>query len=107
MVGPSDMTHLLLRHASEAISRLTLSVDVPPAAAREEAIFAGKAGVVAVPTVPWEPVLAFGRMLDELIAAADGGPRPQLDVRFGAQVTAILAAAEEAATTGRTIPLTA
>jgi predicted dehydrogenase len=105
MVGPRDMTHLLLRHASEAISTLTLSVDVPPAAAREEAIFAGKAGVVVVPAMPWEPVLAFGRLLDELIAAADGGPQPQLDVRFGAQVTAILAAAEEAATTGRTVRL--
>jgi predicted dehydrogenase len=107
MVGPRDMTHLLLRHSSEAISTLTLSVDVPPAAAREEAIFAGKAGVVAVPAMQWEPVLAFGRMLDELIAAADGGPQPQLDARFGADVTAVLAAAEEAARTGRTVQLAA
>jgi predicted dehydrogenase len=105
MVGPRDMTHLLLRHTSEAISTLTLSVDVPPAAARQEAVFAGKAGVLAVPAMQWEPVLAFGRMLDELLAAADGGPQPQLDVRFGADVTAILAAAEEAATTGRTVQL--
>jgi predicted dehydrogenase len=107
MVGPRDMTHLLLRHASEAISTLALSLDAPPAAGREEAVFAGKAGVVAVPAVPWEPVLAFGRMLDELIAAADGGPQPQLDVRFGVGVTAVLAAAEEAARTGRTVRLAA
>ncbi|GII22686.1 Gfo/Idh/MocA family protein [Planosporangium mesophilum] len=107
MVGPRDMTHLLLRHASDAISRLTLSVDVPPAAARQEAVFAGKSGVLAVPALQWEPVMAFGRMLDELLAAANGGPQSQLDVRFGAGVTAILAAAEEAATTGRTIRLAA
>jgi predicted dehydrogenase len=107
MVGPHDMSHLLLRHASEAISALTLSVDVPPAAAREEAIFAGDAGVVAVPTLPWEPVLAFGRMLDELITAAGGGPQPPLDVRFGAAVTAVLAAADEAARTGRAVRVAA
>jgi predicted dehydrogenase len=105
MVGPPDMTHLLLRHALAAISTLTLSVDVPRAAAREQAIFAGTAGVVSVPVVPWDPILAFGRMLDELVAAANGGPPPRLDVRFGAQVTAILAAAAEAASTGRSLRL--
>lgn len=103
MVGPRDMSHLLLRHESGAISTLTLSVDVPPAAAREEALFAGEAGTATVPPQSWEPVTALGAALDELIAAASGGPRPELDVRFGARVTAILAAAEEAAATGRTI----
>jgi predicted dehydrogenase len=107
LVGPRDMSHLLLRHGSGAISTLTLSVDAPPAAAREEAVFAGEAGVVAVPDLPWEPVLAFGRMLDELLAAADGGPQPELDVRFGAGVTAVLVAAEEAARSGRTVRLPA
>ncbi|MGC9671138.1 Gfo/Idh/MocA family protein [Planosporangium sp. 12N6] len=107
MAGPRDLTRLLLRHASEAISTLTLSVDAPPASARQEAVFAGKAGVVPVPTMSWEPVVAFGRMLDELLAAADGGPQSQLDVRFGVEVTAVLAAAEEAARTGRTVRLTA
>jgi len=105
MVGAPDMTHLLLRHAVGAISTLTLSVDMPPAAGREQAIFAGTAGILPVPALPWDPVLAFGRMLDELIAAANGGPQPQLDVRFAAQVTAILSAAAEAARTGRTVRL--
>jgi len=92
-------------HAVGAISTLTLSVDMPPAAGREQAIFAGTAGILPVPALPWDPVLAFGRMLDELIAAANGGPQPQLDVRFAAQVTAILSAAAEAARTGRTVRL--
>ncbi len=105
MVAPHDMTHLLLRHASGAVSKITLSVDVPPAAAREEAMFAGKAGVRVVPDVPWEPIAAFGHAVDDLIAAAAGGPPPALDVRFGVEVTTILAAAEEAARTGRTVPV--
>jgi predicted dehydrogenase len=107
MVAPHDMSHVLLRHASGAVSKLTLSVDVPPAAAREEAVFAGEAGVRAAPAVPWEPITAYGHALDDLIAAAGGGPRPALDVRFGAEVTTILAAAEEAARTGRTVPVSA
>jgi predicted dehydrogenase len=105
MAGPHDMSHVLLKHAGGGISTLTLSVDVPPAAAREEAIFAGEAGVVTVPQQPWEPVEAFGYALDDLLVAAAGARQPDLDVRFGAQVTAILAAAAEAASTGRTVSL--
>jgi predicted dehydrogenase len=70
MAGPRDMTHVLLRHAGGAISTLTLTVDAPAAAEREEAVFAGEAGVRVVPASPWEPVAALGRALDELIAAA-------------------------------------
>jgi predicted dehydrogenase len=106
MVGARDMSHVLLRHSSGAISTLTLSVDVPIAAEREEAVFAGEAGVITVPEQPWEPVTAVGIALSELIAAAAGGPRPEMDVRFGAEMTAILEAAAEAARTGRTITLT-
>jgi predicted dehydrogenase len=105
MAGAHDMNHVLLKHAGGGISTLTLSVDVPPAAAREEAIFAGEAGVVTVPQQRWEPVEAFGYALDDLLVAAAGGRQPDLDVRFGAQVTAILAAAAEAASTGRTVSL--
>jgi predicted dehydrogenase len=103
MVAPRDMNHVLLRHATGAVSTLTLSVDVPPAAAREEAVFAGEAGIHEVPEIPWEPIVAFGQALDELIASAAGTLRPAMDVRFGAEVTAILAAAEEAARSGRTV----
>jgi predicted dehydrogenase len=93
MTGPRDMTHVLLRHAGGAISTLTLTVDAPALAEREEAVFAGEAGVRVVPTVPWEPVAALGRAIDELIVAAGGGPKPALDVGFGAEVTAVLVAA--------------
>jgi predicted dehydrogenase len=105
MAGPHDMTHVLLRHSSEAISTLTLSVDVPPAAAREESVFAGDSGVAVAPQPPWDPPRAYRIALDELLAAAAGGPRPEMDVRFGAEVTAVLAAAVEAIGTGRTVTL--
>ena len=103
MAGPRDMSHVLLRHAGGAVSTLTLSVDAPAGAEREEASFAGEAGLLPVPQAPWEPVAALGRAIDQLITAAGGGPKPDLDVRFGASVTAILVAAQEAIKTGRTV----
>jgi predicted dehydrogenase len=106
MTAPRDMTHLMMRHASGAVSKITLSVDVPPAAAREEALFAGEAGIRTVPAIGWDPVAAYGHALGQLIASAAGELRPAMDIRFGAEVTAILAAAEEAARTGRTVAVT-
>ncbi|MBL7255097.1 Gfo/Idh/MocA family protein [Paractinoplanes lichenicola] len=103
LAGPRDMTHLLLRHASGTISNLTLSVDSPPAAEREDALFAGEAGVRTPPDMPWSPVDALGRAIEQLIAKAGGGPASELDVRLGAEVTAILVAAQEAIATGRTV----
>ncbi|GIF24729.1 putative dehydrogenase [Actinoplanes tereljensis] len=105
MAGPHDMTHVLLRHTGGAISTLTLSVDAAPAAAREETVFAGEAGIRPVPGAQWLPTEALGRAIDQLLAAAGGGPKSELDVRFGAEVTAILEAAQEAATTGRTVAI--
>jgi len=105
LVGAPDMTHILAKHAGGAISTLTLSLDAPPAAARNETIFTGTAGIISPPDLPWDPIEAFGVALDQLIAAANGGPQPAMDVRFGARVTAALAAAEESARTGRTVSL--
>jgi len=102
MAGVRDMIHVLTRHDGGAIGTMTLSVDAPPAAGREEAAFAGEAGVRTAPDAPWDPVPALGRAIDELLAAAAGGPEPELDVRFGARITAILAATQEAIRTGRT-----
>jgi predicted dehydrogenase len=103
MVAPRDMTHLLLRHSSGAVSKITLSVDVPPAAAREDAVFFGEAGIVPVPPVPWEEVRAFGNALDALLLAAGGGPSSPMDAAFGVSVTRILVAASEAASSGRVV----
>ncbi len=101
MAGPHDMTHALLRHESGAISTLELSVKVPPAAAREAAVFAGTAGVVSVPDQPWDPVQGIGAALDALLAGSH-----EMDVRFGAQVTRILAAVASAVATRTVVPVT-
>ncbi|HEY0002197.1 MAG TPA: Gfo/Idh/MocA family oxidoreductase [Actinoplanes sp.] len=105
LAGPRDMTHLLLRHASGAISTLTLSVDAPEGMKREEAVFGGEAGLRTVPEARWDPVVALGGAIDQILAAAAGGPRSELDVRFGAAVTSILVAAQESITAGRAVAI--
>ncbi|GAA2888958.1 oxidoreductase [Actinoplanes cyaneus] len=105
MAGERDLTALVLRHEGGAISRLTLSVDAPAAAARQSAEFAGEAGVWPVPAVEFDAVDMFGRAIDQLLAAAAGGPASAVDVRFGRQVTAVLGAADEAIAQGRTVRL--
>ena len=101
--GPRETTHVLLKHVGGAVSRLTLSVNAPVKAMRNEAVFFGEAGSAAVPTVDWAPVDALGRAVDQLIAAAGGGDQPACDVRFGANVVAVLAAADAAARSGHTV----
>jgi predicted dehydrogenase len=103
VAGPRDLTFVLLKHAGGAVSRFTLAVDAPPAAAREEAVFAGDAGIREVPRGRWDPADALGRAVDQLLAAAAGGPASALDVRFGAAVTAILDAAERSLTERATV----
>ncbi|MDR6325353.1 Gfo/Idh/MocA family protein [Actinoplanes couchii] len=103
VAGARDLTYLLLKHVGGAVSRLTLAVDAPPAAAREEAFFAGDAGIREVPRAEWDPVEAMGRALDELLSAAAGGPAPACDTRFGARVTEILAAAERSIAESATV----
>ncbi|WP_430788350.1 Gfo/Idh/MocA family protein [Actinoplanes sp. G11-F43] len=105
VTGARDLTYLLLKHAGGAVSQLTLAVDAPAAAAREEAVFAGEAGIRAVPRAEWAPAEALGRAVDQLLTAAGGGPASPMDVRFGAQVTAILVAAERSAETRSTVSL--
>jgi predicted dehydrogenase len=103
--GPRATTHVLLKHVGGAVSRLTLSVDAPPAVMRNEAVFFGETGRAEVPTVAWSPVDAYGRAVDALSAAAAGGDQPRCDVRFGTSVVAVLAAADAAARSARTITL--
>jgi predicted dehydrogenase len=105
LAGTHDLTALVLRHESGAISRLTLSVDAPAAAARQSAEFAGEAGVRPVPDVEFDAVEMFGKAVDQLLVAASGGPASPVDVEFGVRVTAVLAAADQALAEGRTVRL--
>ncbi len=105
LAADRDMTHVLLRHAGGAITKLTLSVDAPAKLEREDALLYGESGVVGAPPVEWLPVEAFGRAIDALIGTANGGPASPLDVTFGAEVVKILAAAADSISTGRTVKL--
>jgi predicted dehydrogenase len=86
--APRETTHVLLTHASGAVSSMVLTVDAAPAAARYETAFYGTRGWVAVP--PQE---------------ADSVTACRSDVHFGHQVTAVLAAAEQARDTGTSVPV--
>jgi predicted dehydrogenase len=101
MVAPRDMTHLTLRHSSGAVSRITLSVDVPPAAAREEAVLFGEAGIRPVPNPSWDPILAYGAAIDALLRGDTA-----MDVAFGASITAVLEAAAQSASSGSVVTVT-
>jgi predicted dehydrogenase len=105
LTGPHDNTHVLLKHEGGAISAMTLSVDAPVAAGREDYVFLGEAGVRQVPEVAFEAVAALQLAIDQLLTAAGGGPKSALDVRFGARVTRILEAATQSIDTGRKISL--
>jgi hypothetical protein len=105
MDGPRATTHVLLRHVGGAVSTLTLSVDAPTGAARHEAVFFGEPGSAAVPSPSFGVVQALGRAVDQLVAAAGGGAQPACDIRFGANVVAVLAAAEACVRGGHTITL--
>ncbi|GAA0802309.1 Gfo/Idh/MocA family protein [Spirilliplanes yamanashiensis] len=103
MSGPGNSTHVLLRHTAGQVTHLALSVDAAPAAQRSSAVLFGEAGERELPARSDAVVEAFGAAIDQLIAAAGGGAQPACDVRFGAEVTKILQAAEASARGGRTL----
>jgi predicted dehydrogenase len=106
MTGPRNTTHVLLKHLNGAASTLSLTLDAPPAAVVKEVVLFGEPGQVRVPTGELPPVVAFRAAVDQLIAAIDTGHRQHpCDVRFGRDVVAVLAAAQEAAGAGRTVRL--
>ncbi len=94
--GPGDTVHLALRHGPEVSSTVTLSLTVPPAAARTEAAVYGDDGWATLATAPVEAVGALGRALDELgDHVRSGAPHP-CGVAFGRDLVAVLERAEAA-----------
>ncbi|MGW1314173.1 Gfo/Idh/MocA family protein [Streptomyces sp. NPDC002426] len=94
--GPSDATHLLLRHTSGASSTVTLALDAPEAATGTEVEFRGERGVSALPPGGGDALGAFAAAVDALADAARTGVAHPCDVRFGLQLTEVLARAEAA-----------
>ncbi|MFD7921843.1 Gfo/Idh/MocA family protein [Streptomyces sp. NPDC059740] len=94
--GPGDTVLLSLGHRSGAASSLTLSLTAPQAGSGVGVTLRGAAGVTSLPVRQDPPETAYHRALDALLTAARGGPPHPCDVRFGAQVTEVLARAQAA-----------
>ncbi|MBE1487254.1 Gfo/Idh/MocA family protein [Plantactinospora soyae] len=104
--GPGDSVHLMLAHGETAASTLSLALDAPPASTTFEFAFHGESGIDTVPRGDGSAVDAFRLAVDQLVAEVDSGTRDQLvDVRFGRDVVAVLAAAQAAREQGRTVTL--
>jgi predicted dehydrogenase len=94
--GPYDTVYTILRHAGGATSTMALTLDAPATVTGSEVAFYGPAGYATVPPVDWRPVEAFAAAVSQLVRmAADGTTTHPVDVRFGRDVVAILAAADE------------
>ncbi|HCT77264.1 MAG TPA: oxidoreductase [Micromonosporaceae bacterium] len=102
--GPRQTTYVTLRHESGAVSTMALTLDSPPAAARMETQIHGEPGWVTLPGFDGDAVASFKQAISQLIASVPTATHP-LDVRFGRDVVAILAAAQTSTTTGGTTSL--
>ncbi|MFJ1679063.1 Gfo/Idh/MocA family protein [Streptomyces sp. NPDC088251] len=94
--GPSDTTHLILRHTSGASSTVTLALGAPVGAAGTEIELRGEQGTAALPR--WsDPVGSFRAAVDALVESVRTGVPHPCDVRFGLRLTELLAEAEKQA----------
>lgn len=104
--GPRDTVHLMLAHEAGAASTISLTLDAPPAVTFSDFVFYGEEGVEKVPQGSGTSVDALFLAIDQLLGEVDSGAREhRVDVRFGRDVVAVLAAAETARTEGRTVTL--
>jgi predicted dehydrogenase len=95
VAGKSDVVHLVLRHASGVTSTVTATQDAPEAAAGVTVFVWGEAGRSLMPAGLVDSVAALRTALTELTEAADSGEMAHpCDVRFGRDITRVLAEAE-------------
>jgi predicted dehydrogenase len=104
--GVRDQVHLVLQHAEQRSSSVSLSLTVPPAATGTSVYVYGERGRAEAPSGRFDVAGAYRAALDALIErAAMSKPAHACDVHFGAQVVAILAAAEESLRSGRRVDI--
>ena len=95
VAGRGDLTHLVLHHDGGATSTATVTLGAPDAADGFDVQVWGTRGRSAVPQLAADPVPALRSALTELVASARSGSRSHpCDVRFGRDVTRVLAAAQ-------------
>jgi predicted dehydrogenase len=93
--GLGDTVHLIAAHRWGAASTLSVSLTVPEAATTSRFAVHGTAGWSAVPGGDVDAVLAFGEAVSQLSGMVAAGTTDHpCDVRFGAEVVAVLDAAE-------------
>ena len=93
--GRGDLTHLVLHHEGGATSTATVTLGAPEAADGFSLQVWGDHGIQAMPSLASDPVEALRAALTELAAhARAGGTGHVLDVRFGRDVTHVLADAQ-------------
>jgi len=93
--GRGDLTYLVLHHEGGATSTATLTLGAPEAADGFTLQVWGEHGVQTMPSLASDPVDALRAAVSELAANARAGESGHLvDVRFGRDVTHVLAAAQ-------------
>jgi predicted dehydrogenase len=94
--GRGDLTQMMLTHRDGAVSTIAMSLDAPAPLPGGTVLF-GSAGCTQAPgSSDWmgDSIRAYATAIADVTAAAAGGAPVRFDARFGARMTAILAAAE-------------
>ncbi len=95
VAGKADVTHLVLRHDTGATSTVTCTQSAPEAAAGVTVFVWGAAGRSVMPVDLVDSVAALRTAAAELMAGAISGRQAHpCDVRFGREITRVLAAAQ-------------
>jgi predicted dehydrogenase len=93
--GLGDTVHLVLGHRGGASSTLSLSLTVPAAATATTFALWGPRGHAPMPAARAPALEAYAEAVRQLVAMVDAGETSHpCDVRFGAEVVAVLDAAE-------------
>ena len=95
VAGKADVTHLVLRHDTGVTSTVTCTQSAPEAAAGVTIFVWGEAGRSVMPAELVDSRAALRTAAADLMAvAAAGSPANPCDVRFGREITKVLAAAQ-------------
>lgn len=101
-IGPRQTAFVTLRHAEGQVSTLELTLDAALPACRTETVIHGEAGWVTLPGFDGDAIASFGRAVTTLLGSTAAHP---LDIQFGRDVVAVLAAAEQSARTGTVVTI--
>jgi predicted dehydrogenase len=99
--APYDTVHAILRHRGGAVATMATSLNSPPALSIWSTMLLGESGVARMPATRTSSVDAFRAAVSRLARnVAAGTVTDPLDVRFGREAVAVLAAAQASADGG-------